>query len=402
MPAFVIDNGAYEIKAGFAGQNEPSRVVNALTRSKDRRVYLSNELKSCKDYGGLVIRRPHEQGQLVNWELEKVIWDHIFSGEDTKQPVDTRSTTLVLTETPYQLPALSGNTDQVVFEQYEFDAYYKTPAPALVPWAGQGTGPDTGPADAALVIDSGFSSTHIVPVLKGEPHWSGLRRVDVGGKLLTNYLKETVSFRHYNMMEETFLMNVVKEAVCFVSGDFAADIDETHANKRKSKHAISYVLPDYRTSTIGHVLRAGESETDHQVLRLTNERFTVPELLFRPGVLGVGQAGVAEAAAQSLEGLSPEEQSLLLANVVLVGGTSRLPGFKDRIHHELRSFAPQNSLVRVRTPQDPIGEAWRGGSSLAQSGQLDGLAVTRAEYLEHGPNICLAKFGPPDEDDDSD
>ena len=33
--------------------------------------------------------------------------------------------------------------------------------------------------------------------------------LNVGGKLLTNYLKELISYRQWNMMEEYFLINEV-------------------------------------------------------------------------------------------------------------------------------------------------------------------------------------------------
>ena len=39
----------------------------------------------------------------------------------------------------------------------------------------------------------------------------------MGGKALTNYLKEAVSYRQYNMMDDTFLVNQVKERLCYVS-----------------------------------------------------------------------------------------------------------------------------------------------------------------------------------------
>lgn len=42
-------------------------------------------------------------------------------------------------------------------------------------------------------------------------------RIDVGGKLLTNYLKELVSFRHWYMMDQTSVMEHAKEKVCYVS-----------------------------------------------------------------------------------------------------------------------------------------------------------------------------------------
>ena len=42
------------------------------------------------------------------------------------------------------------------------------------------------------------------------------------------------------MMEETFLVDVIKEAACFVSTDLQADL----AAARKGRHRREYVLPD--------------------------------------------------------------------------------------------------------------------------------------------------------------
>lgn len=53
----------------------------------------------------------------------------------------------------------------------------------------------------------------------------GPRRIDVGGKLLTNHLKELVSFRQWNMMDETYVMNEVKETCCYVSREFGVDLE---------------------------------------------------------------------------------------------------------------------------------------------------------------------------------
>jgi actin-related protein 6 len=50
-------------------------------------------------------------------------------------------------------------------------------------------------------------------------------RLDVGGKLLTNQLKELVSFRQWNMMDETYIMNHVKETCCYVSTQFGKDLN---------------------------------------------------------------------------------------------------------------------------------------------------------------------------------
>jgi actin-related protein 6 len=42
-----------------------------------------------------------------------------------------------------------------------------------------------------------------------------------------------------------------------------------------------------------------------KVLSMESERFSIPEILFHPSDIGMEQAGVAEAAAQSLDCLEP-------------------------------------------------------------------------------------------------
>ena len=45
------------------------------------------------------------------------------------------------------------------------------------------------------MVDAGFSYTHAVPVFDWRALAAGVRRIDLGGKALTNYLKELVSYR---------------------------------------------------------------------------------------------------------------------------------------------------------------------------------------------------------------
>lgn len=172
-----------------------------------------------------------------------------------------------------------------------------------------------------------------------------LSRLNIGGKFLTNHLKEVISYRHYNMMDETYLINKVKETCCFVSQNFSVDLENV---KHKRQGEIKYVLPDYSNSKEGYVLKEGATvKEDQQVLVLGNERFSIPEILFTPGDVGtinhtvlksgtgltVGskQGGIAEAVIQAVNASPEELRSMLLANIVLTGGNSKLPGFLDRL-----------------------------------------------------------------------
>jgi len=59
----ILDNGAYNIKAGYAGIDvEPRVYPNSIARSRaEKRVYVADEIGSCKDMSGIVYRRPFER-----------------------------------------------------------------------------------------------------------------------------------------------------------------------------------------------------------------------------------------------------------------------------------------------------------------------------------------------------
>ena len=134
---FIIDNGAYSMKAGFAPSTSStadssacSIVPNAIARTHDRRTYVGSQLQSLAYWSEVTFRRPVERGNIVNWEAEKEIWEHTFFDEKTakkgllvKDPLDT---TLVLTEPPNGLPELRRNEDEIVMEEWGFGGYVRS------------------------------------------------------------------------------------------------------------------------------------------------------------------------------------------------------------------------------------------------------------------------------------
>jgi len=209
------------------------------------------------------------------------------------------------------------------------------------------------PIECLLVVDSGYSHTTITPVYKGKPLQRAIRRLDIGGKHLTNYIKEMVSIRQYNMVDETYIMNEVKEAVCYVSNDFAHDMERTWKGNKKRDHpgpgegiVVDYVLPDPNANRKGFMrphdpllnakkrkslLSGASAEALEDVLVLGNERFTVPEILFSPSDIGMKQAGIPDIILQSLSVLPTGLHPAFLANVLVVGGNSLIPGFMERL-----------------------------------------------------------------------
>jgi actin-related protein 6 len=302
-------------------------------------------------------------------------------------------------------------------------------------------------AECLLLIDSGYSHTTITPLLHGRPIHPATRRLNIGGKILTNYLKEQLSIRSINLMDETYAVDEMKEAVSFVSPDFRADLERTWKGDKRNRRpldstvVVEYVLPDYEEVREGVVrphdpvaareaARLGPAKDT--VVTLGNERFSGPELFFNPTDVGMQEAGLPEVIMQSVEALPETLRAAMLANVVLVGGNVNLPGFTDRVyvdpilllytllatpanlrcaggknydnwhrprptcawpHRQSKQAVIKQQQSHRLTSHSPIKYTWLGASRMASNREvLKTVAVTKAEYMEHGGAWVARKF----------
>lgn len=268
------------------------------------------------------------------------------------------------------------------------------------------------PAELILVIDSGYSFTTVTPIFQGRPLQSAIRRLDLGGKFLTNYLTRLLSLRHYDMRNDTYIVNEIKEKACYVSLDFKGDLEKTWKGTRGERRepyvtgagiAKDYVLPDFHTRSAGIVrdfdptttakqrkLAAAASNED--ILTLRNERFIIPELFFNPSDTGMQVPGLADLVKQSLDALPIGLWPGLLANIVVVGGNAQYDGFIQRLQKEIVQRVPDESIVRVARPADPICNTWLGAANFARHPHVESLAVTKQEYEENGAAWVARKF----------
>jgi len=340
----------------------------------------------------LHFRLPFERGYLVDWDAQKAIWDGIFS--DQVLNVDTAETSLLITEPYFNLSNIQEVYDQFVFEEYEFQSYFCSTPAALIPHGQLFSALGLPNPECMLVVDAGFSFTHIVPIMEGAVLWSAVKRIDVGGKLLTNHLKELVSFRQWNMMEETYIVNDVKEKCCYVSTQFSTDLETCRADKSRNTIVQEYVLPDFSRNRHGYIRQRDALPVDgEQILYMGNERFSIPEVLFCPDHIGLHQAGLGEAIVQSINLLPEELHGMFWANIGLIGGSTMFPGFVARLMAELRPRAPADCEIKIYESKNAITEAYYSAMALAKTSALTNLAVTRAEYLEGGSDYCRRKFG---------
>jgi actin-related protein 6 len=315
--------------------------------------YVADQIENeCNDYSGLTYKRPFDRGYLIDCELESVIWEHIFNNR--LNSLDISSTTLIQSRQPFTPTTIQQDTESLVFEYFGFPNYSSLSTAYLNFYNAYHSDPNSrfATTGSALIVDSGFSFTHILPVVNFKIQPKAIKRIDMGGKALTNYLKEVVSLRYYNMMDETYLINIIKERMCKVSLDFVRELEDTQESHRLLQ---SYILPDYQTSMTGRVRskKETESQKDEQILTLNNERVAVPELLFNPSDIGIEQSGVPEAIYNSVSAVPDEcAQSILYDSILLVGGNTRFKNYDKRIQNDLRKFVPSMCNISVHTAQE--------------------------------------------------
>lgn len=89
----------------------------------------------------------------------------------------------------------------------------------------------------------------------------------------------------------------------------------------------------------------------YQILKLNNERFTVPELLLRPSNIHMEQKGIAETIVASILQCPKERQFALAENIVLAGGNANFPGLRERIEKDVQALSPNTWRVKVFKPE---------------------------------------------------
>ncbi|XP_028941571.1 actin-related protein 6-like, partial [Antrostomus carolinensis] len=194
-------------------------------------------------------------GYLVNWDVQRQVWDYLF-GKEMYQ-VDFVDTNIIITEPYFNFSSIQESMNEILFEEYQFQAVLRVNAGAL---SAHRYFRDNPSELCCIIVDSGYSFTHIVPYCRSKKKKEAIIRINVGGKLLTNHLKEIISYRQLHVMDETHVINQVKEDVCYVSQDFYKDMDIAKLKGEENTVMVDYVLPDFSTIKKGFC-KAGMSDT---------------------------------------------------------------------------------------------------------------------------------------------
>ncbi|UJG42245.1 MAG: actin family protein [Candidatus Heimdallarchaeum endolithica] len=361
----VIDNGTGFTKNGFAGEDQPRSVFPTLIGYPKYQIIMTDVEHYVREYyigeealnlrGVLKLVYPIEHGQIGDWDAMERIWHYTFYNDLRVNPNEHP---ILLTEPPLNKNVNKEKMAELMFDTFNVPAMYISMQAILSLYA---SGRTTG-----IVVDSGDGVTHIVPVYEGFAISHAIRRADIGGRDITDYLRRLLRQRGYSLTSsaEREIVRDIKERLCYVALD---PEKELKLAEKVSGMEKTYTLPDGETLSIGA------------------ERFMAPELFFNPGAIGSEELPMDEQIYQSITDCDVDLRRDLYSNIVLSGGSTMFPGLKERLHKELTELVPETMEVKIIAPPERRYSVWIGGSILSSLKTFTKLWVTKKEYKETGP-----------------
>ena len=95
------------------------------------------------------------------------------------------------------------------------------------------------------------------------------------------------------------------------------------------------------------------------------------------------EKGIAQMAFESIDKCDSDLKINLYNNIVLAGGSTMMPGFRDRFEDEIIKYAQNSAKTDINVFADLHRKhaAWIGGSMLASFSTFKDMCITNDEYF---------------------
>lgn len=322
----VLDLGSGLTKAGFAGSCDPTCVIGTLvghpkhpqviplttastpptpslssTRptaaaAPSTRVAVGSALQALS--GVVRLSSPLHRGAVVRWRDAEDVWRHVLY--DVLR-VGHGEHPMLVTEN-----ALVPRANREKLAEFFFESAHAPSLCVAVPavLALYASGRTTG-----LVLDVGDTLATGVPVVEGRCDVAAIRRVDIGGRDVTERLVTLLRRGGTGLFGSSSEMQAVrriKERLGFVAVD-----GREEERKAADGGGGVFELPD------GNVVRVGA------------ERFRAAEILFRPDIVSKEFGGVQDCVMGAVDAVDLELRKRLYGSVLLAVRTTLIATVKN-------------------------------------------------------------------------
>lgn len=351
----VIDNGSYATVYGFGGDSEPiSAIPSVVGRTRAQHnpdVYVGIQAITKPN---LMLRYPIENRIITSFDDIEVLWNFIFQNELKTSP-DKHP--ILMTLSPQNSEESRETVLQIMMETFKVPAFYLAMPSAMSLYAANVTN--------GIVVDAGDAGTQITPVFEGfsMPYFSA--KLDIGGKHVNETLRRSLVQAGYTFSPRTEreLMRDMKEQICYVAADASA---EGNVSER------IFLTPE------GNEIKVG------------NQTYMSPEILFQPKLIGNDSPGTVQLIAEVINNLDKDIVNQMTSTILLAGGSTMFKGYSERITKDLKGEIG-SIRYNVVAPSARKISAWVGGSIFSNVQTFKQLWVSKLEYEEFGASIIHVK-----------
>ncbi|KAJ3306117.1 Actin-like 6A [Kappamyces sp. JEL0829] len=408
ISALVFDFGTHSSKVGFGGEDGPRQVfpsqigtvhdasqmdLDASTTSRASVIMGESELFRPRE--GLQLKSPFEDGLVSDWDAFERLWEYSYEKALRVQPTQHP---VMFSDPSWDTKANREKLCELAFEKFGVPGFYLGRSAVLSSFAaGRAT---------ALVVDSGASTTSVVPVFDGYIVKKAMQKAPIGG----NYLNAQIKHYLTNQLRIDMTPKQLIKSRSPVDASMPPVFEKKQVSgitKSYEDYAITQTINEFKETIVAVSEQASlfnerdlskrpgknyEFPTGYSAL-FGLDRFRLGETLFNPSAsFNTGAPVVANSIpgliSSSLQLSDVEIQAQLGTNVVLTGANTLLHGFADRVYNELHKLT--QSKVRIQaaggSSERKFGP-WIGGSILSSLSSFHQLWISKAQYEETGVSV---------------
>ena len=317
----VIDHGSFSCKFGYAGYDKPMGMIRTtVAHDKINNKYdvgLKESMTIVNKYNNIIY--PIKNGIIQDFEIMKKIWDCIFYNH---MKIEPKKCKLLMS-----MANISDKTNfhkiiKIMINHYNFRGVQIYDQQILSLY---GVGKNMG-----LVVDIGHNLTRIVPIYDSIILHKAVKYSCLAGSSINKYINMASN--------ENFVDDILNKAKKRIFKKNYRNEEYIFVNKKKINNS------------------------------------SWDDILLNPKLLNYDCDNLVELISDSIKNCPIDIKKVIMTNIILIGGTSAIPGLCKKINAELKKY---DKTIRVYGHKNRHISSWIGGSILSCLPTFDNMWIEK-------------------------